>query len=85
VFEALSNKITVGGDTQGGVMMEPQPTSALVMGKTELLLELLVVPLNAPAHLGDEDQLLRRGVGRGPSNSRFRAPVLEPPNRARAQ
>ncbi len=42
MFEALSNKITVGGDTQGGVMMEPQPTSALVMGKTELLLELLV-------------------------------------------
>ena len=56
--EALSDKKAVGRDAQGGVMMETLPASALVMREAELLLEFLVVPLDAPAHLGDEDQLL---------------------------
>ena len=46
-------------------MMKTLPAAALVMSKAELLLEFLVVALNAPAHLGDEDQLLQCGVGRG--------------------
>ena len=52
-----------GRDTQGGVVMEARPTSALVMRKTELLLEFLVVSFNASAHLGDEGQLLCGSVG----------------------
>ncbi len=45
--------------------MKTLPAPALVMREAELLLEFLVVPLDAPAHLGDENQLHQRGLGRG--------------------
>ena len=45
-------------------MMETHPASPLVVRETELLLEFLVVALDAPAHLGYEDQLLPGGVAR---------------------
>lgn len=63
--EALGNEKAVSGDTQGGMVMKAQPASALVMRKSELLLEFLVIAFDAPAHLGDEDQLFQGGFGRG--------------------
>ena len=39
-------------------------TTPLVVREAKLLLEFLIVPLNAPAHLGDEDQLLQGGFSR---------------------
>lgn len=45
-------------------MMKAHPAASLVMREPELLLEILVVPLDAPAHLGDEDQLHQRRLGR---------------------
>ena len=37
-------------------MMEAAPTSSLVMAEAELLLEILVIALDAPAQLGQIDQ-----------------------------
>ena len=62
---ALGNEKAVGRDTQGGVVMETLPAPALVMREAKLLLEFLVVPLDAPAHLGDKHQLLQCGLVRG--------------------
>ena len=63
--ETLGNEKAVGRDTQGGVVVEALPVPTLVMREAEFLLEFLIVPLDAPAHLGDTDQLLQRGFGRG--------------------
>ena len=62
--EALRNEKAVGRNAQGGVMVKAPPAPALVMRETELLLEFLVVPFDAPAHLGHENQLLQCGPGR---------------------
>ena len=63
--EALGNEKAVGSNTQGGVVVEALPAPALVMRETELLLEFLIVPFDAPAHLGDKDQLRQCGLDRG--------------------
>ena len=52
-------------------MVEASPTSPLVMTETDLLLQVLVVPFDAPAQLGEIDQLGERGVFR-----QGREPVL---------
>src|SRR5471030_1284230 len=44
------------------MVMEATPAAALVMCEAELLLELLVVSFNTPAHLGHEDQLFQGGL-----------------------
>src|ERR1700749_5021205 len=44
------------------MMVETAPVAALAEAKTELLLELLVVPLDPPARLGDLDQAPERGA-----------------------
>jgi hypothetical protein len=62
--EALGDKEAISGDAQSGVVMKSLPTSSLVMREAELLLEFLIVALDSPTHLGDEDQLFDRGVGR---------------------
>ena len=46
----------IGRDAQGRVMMEATPTPAFIMGQAKLLLEILVVALNAPTHLGHRHQ-----------------------------
>ena len=42
--------------------MEPPPASALVMTQSELLLELLIVPLDAPAKFGLQGEDLDLGL-----------------------
>src|SRR6201995_5041415 len=59
---ALCNQKAVGCDAQAGMMMKPAPVAALVMAKAELLLELLVIPLDPPARLGNPHEALERGA-----------------------
>src|SRR5712692_3164570 len=54
----LGDQEAVGGDAQRGVMVEAAPPSPLVMSQPDLLLEFLVVALDAPAPPG-----LDPGVG----------------------
>src|SRR5262245_48223527 len=49
---------SVSGNADGGVMVEAAPASAFEMAEPDLLLELLVVALDAPAHHGDIDHAL---------------------------
>src|ERR1700749_298210 len=42
------------------MMMKPAPVAALVMAEAELLLELLVIPLDPPARLGTPQEALQR-------------------------
>lgn len=67
--EALGHEKAAGRNTQGGVVMKTLPISALVMREAKLLLEFLIVPLDASTHLGDEDHLLQRGLDRGGSGA----------------
>ncbi|SAL07742.1 hypothetical protein AWB78_08706 [Caballeronia calidae] len=46
------------------MVMEAAPAATLVVREAELLLELLVISFNTPAHFDDEDQLFQGGVGR---------------------
>jgi hypothetical protein len=55
---ALADQKAVGGDAQTGVVVEAAPAAALVMPEAELLLRLQVIPLDAPAQLGEADEVL---------------------------
>ncbi len=52
--------------------MESTPTAPFEVSQAEFLLEILIVPLDTPAHLGDMNQTFERRV-RGQS----RKPILE--------
>src|ERR1700730_16633307 len=52
----------VGGNTHCGVMVKAAPASAFIVTEAKFLFEVLVIALDAPAHLGDEDQMLDGGV-----------------------
>src|ERR1700693_2942648 len=62
MFKTVRQQEAVGRNAQGGVMMKAAPTPSLVVAQAEFLLELLIVPLNAPAHFGCLDQIHKRGV-----------------------
>lgn len=49
--EASGNEKAVSRNAQGGVMVQTLPVPSLVMRQAELLLEFLIVPLNAPGIL----------------------------------
>src|SRR5262245_11539485 len=53
---------SISGNAHRGMMMEPSPASSFEMTEPDLLLELLIVALDAPAHHGDIDHALERGV-----------------------
>src|SRR3970040_485357 len=77
MFKTICQQEAVGRDTQGGVMMKSTPAPSLVVAQAELLLELLIVPFNAPAHLSDLDQFHQRrvlGQRRQPILRRFGLP-----------
>src|ERR1700750_2378618 len=59
----LGNQEAVGGDAQGGVVVEAAPASAFEVAEPEFLLELLVVALDAPAQLRNVDQTFEGDVG----------------------
>ena len=58
----LGDQESVGGDAQRGVVMEAAPSAAFEMPEPDLLLELLIVALDAPAQLGEVDQALKGDV-----------------------
>src|SRR5450432_4727860 len=57
--EPFGDQECVGSDTQARVMMESAPTPAFIVAEPELLLEVLVVALDAPAHVGLRDQIVQ--------------------------
>ena len=64
MFKPVREQEAVRGNAQGGVMMKAAPAPSLVVAQAELLLEILIIAFNAPAHLGGLDQIQKRGVGR---------------------
>src|SRR5208337_192381 len=59
---SFADEKTVGGDAEGGVMMESAPASPFEMGEAELAFEFLVVALDAPAQFGRVDENVDRRV-----------------------
>src|SRR5262249_52496686 len=60
----LGDEETVSRDAECRMMMEATPPAPLVMSEPEFLLELLIVSFDAPAQLGDIDQLIESNVFR---------------------
>src|ERR1700722_17726229 len=58
----LGDQEAVSRDAQGCVMMEAAPATPFVVTEPDLLLELLIVALDAPAQLGKINQLLEADV-----------------------
>ncbi len=62
VLQPLRQQEAVGGDAESGVVMKAAPATALVLSQPQVLLEILVVALDSPAHLGLVDHALQRRV-----------------------
>ncbi len=62
VLQLLLHQEPVGCDAQAGVVMESAPASAFVVSQPYFLLEVLVVALDALAHLGFKHDALQRHV-----------------------
>lgn len=60
--ESFGEQKAVGGNAQRGVMVKAAPAAPFVVVEPEFLLEFLVVALDAPALMGDRDQLVE-GAG----------------------
>ncbi len=54
----------MGDGTEGGVMVKAAPGAPLAVVETNLLLEVLIVALDAPAQLDRANQLSMRSIGR---------------------
>jgi hypothetical protein len=59
----LGDEEAIGGDAQGGMMMEAAPATALIVIEPDFLFQLLVIALNAPSAFSGGHQILERGVG----------------------
>ncbi|MHC2997351.1 hypothetical protein OA56_08835 [Tepidiphilus sp. HLB4] len=64
VREALMQQECVSSNAKGGVVVKAAPVAPFVMPQAKLLLELPVVTLDAPAHLGHMHQTIQGCVGR---------------------
>ncbi len=60
--ESFCHQEPVGRDAQGSMVVEPPPTSTLVVAQTEVLLQILVVALDALALMAGAGQLVDRRV-----------------------
>ena len=58
----MGEQEAVGGDAQAGVMMKAPPAPAVAMTEPEILLEVLVIKLDAPTHLCLIHHALQRRV-----------------------
>ena len=56
----FADQKSVGGNAQRGVMMKAAPAAAFEVPKADLLLEILIVALDAPAQLCKVDQTCER-------------------------
>ena len=59
---APGHQEAISRDAQRGVMVKAAPASALIVVQAEVLFQVLVVALDAPAHLGHEHQLFQGRV-----------------------
>jgi len=59
----LGDQESVGRDTQGGVVVEAAPSAAFEMPEPDLLFEILVVAVDAPAQFGEVDQTPQSAPG----------------------
>ena len=71
MFKPVRQQEAVGCNAQSSVMMKAAPTPSLVVAQTELLFEILIIPFNAPAHLGGLDQ-----IDKGCVSGQRRQPIL---------
>jgi len=62
--ESLRDQKSVGGNAQCCVMVEATPASPLEVTKANFLFEFVVVALNAPAQLGNIDELTEANIRR---------------------
>ena len=53
---ALGREERIRRDAQGAVMMETTPAPSLEVIQAEFVLELLIIPLDPPAELGEADE-----------------------------
>lgn len=60
--QALGHEKAIGGNAQGSVMVKATPASSFIMGKTEFLLQFLVIVLDTPTHLGHGNEPFERHV-----------------------
>ena len=49
-------------DAQTAVVMKTTPSPALIVAETDFLLEVLIIALNAPSHLGEVNKTQERNV-----------------------
>ena len=47
-FQALGHQKAIRRNSQGGMVVKPAPVSALVVAQSQILLEVLVITLDAP-------------------------------------
>ena len=71
-LESLGHRECVGRDAQRGVVVKPAPAPSLIVAQPEVRLQILVIALYAPAHLGNEHHLLQGGVFWGREEEIFR-------------
>lgn len=69
--EPLSHQKSIRSDTQCGVVVKVTPASPFIMTEAELLFQVLIVALDAPAHLGHEHKLIKCRLLRGGSEKVF--------------
>ncbi len=62
--EAMRRQEAERSNAQGRMVMKAPPVASFVMRQAKLLFEFPVIALNAPAHLGDKDQMVDGGVCR---------------------
>src|SRR5437764_6615331 len=58
----LGDQEAVGGDTEGGMMVEAAPPAPFIIAEAELLLELLIIALDPPPQLCQIDQTIEGGI-----------------------
>ena len=60
----LRDEKPVGGDAEAGVVVEASPSPPFIGAQAKLLLELAIIPLDAPAELGRGHEIAPRRVRR---------------------
>ena len=61
-IQTLRHQESVGRDAQRGVMLKPAPTPSLMGSQPKAPLQVLVIPLNARTHFGDQHHLRQGGL-----------------------
>src|SRR3981189_2835758 len=54
---AFGDQKAIGGNTEGGMMVEPAPPAPLIITKPEFLLQLLIIALDTPSQLCEVNQM----------------------------